>query len=174
MVCLRNNVTARVLESFLGRFNGTFVYRGNISTHLSFLVVSTAKARTVGDQSVFIAVAAARKVNKMHLTFFLLFWTEHILERSRLKSDDVEKAVLKLTTPSPSAAPNPALPAPPSTLILAPRCGGPYRSRHRFPSTPHCRLTLRLCRRRLLFAHTVPIPLRSPSRLLANRYSPSS
>ena len=128
------------------RFNVTFVYRGNIGTRLSFLVVSTAKARTVGDQSVFIAVAAARKVNKMHLTFFLLFWTEHILERSRLKSDGVEKAVLKLTTPSPSAAPNPALPAPPRLQHEHLLCGesfahvqishGARLRRHAHPAVP--------------------------------------
>jgi hypothetical protein len=46
-------------------------------------------------------VTAARAVNKMYLTLFRPLWSEHILERGRLKaaSDDIEKSVLKLTTP---------------------------------------------------------------------------
>jgi hypothetical protein len=42
--------------------------------------------------------AAARTVNRAYITFFTPFWWEHILERGRLKPDDLDETVKDLTT----------------------------------------------------------------------------
>ena len=62
----------------------------------------------------------AQIVNKTYLTFFLPFWWEHVLERGRLKLDDVEKTVKELmtsdTAPPPYVAPTPLPPVQQTTV----------------------------------------------------------
>ena len=60
---------------------------------------------------------AAATVNKTYASFFLPFYWEHILERGRLKAEDVDKAVKDLFN---EHAPKPQTPVPPRAASFSP------------------------------------------------------
>jgi hypothetical protein len=60
---------------------------------------------------------AARTVNRAYITFFTPFWWEHILERGRLRPDDLDKTVKDLATQEAPTAPPPPPPPPPAAAL---------------------------------------------------------
>ena len=66
---------------------------------------------------------AALTVNKTYATLFLPFYWEHILERGRLKAEEVDKSVKDLLSAN---APSPPTPAPPPPLPSPPAPPPPY------------------------------------------------
>ena len=110
---------AEVAEACQAQLDALPAYRSAVS------VAITRAAATLDRAS------AALAVNKSYLTFLAPFWLEHVLERARLTSDEVVKAVKDLMTPEPA----PALPAPAPTPGPAPVAPPPAHV-HPWPYLP--------------------------------------
>ena len=100
-----------------------------IPAYRAAVAVAVSRSAASFDRS-----TAARLVNRSYITFFTAFWWEHILERPRLKADDLEKTVRDLMTPAAVlplalALPAPAPPPPPTP--------GPTPPAHAQPPWPY-------------------------------------
>ena len=92
--------------------------------------VAVAISRSVAS---FDRPTAARLVNRSYITFFTAFWWEHILDRPRLKANDLEKTVRDFMTPTAVLPPALAPPAPASPPPPAPGLPPPAPEQHQWP-----------------------------------------